>query len=158
MNINGYCHPELALVETVFAEIMQHPEQRGAGLCVQMDGEVLVDLWAGFQDRQQTVKWQANTLVNVFSAGKPFAAVMLLLLVAQGKLELDTPIIQYWQTKPRSPPAIYSAISLGLLPLALHYQQSYCLIGIVWFRQYNSKHRGGNLVPNMAMHLLPMAG
>jgi len=60
------------------------------------DGETLLDLWAGYADRKGDIPWQADTLVNVFSTGKVVAAVLVLMLVDRGLLELDAPVAAYW--------------------------------------------------------------
>ena len=96
VTVNGFFMPELAAVAQEFKQIMQHPEQRGAALCVMQNQDVLIDIWAGFSDRSCSQAWQADTLVNLFSAGKPLAAVALLLLAEQKLLELEAPVADYW--------------------------------------------------------------
>jgi CubicO group peptidase (beta-lactamase class C family) len=41
-------------------------------------------------------QWQPDTLVNVYSVSKPFAATALLHLVGQGRVDLDAPVARYW--------------------------------------------------------------
>lgn len=96
MQFEGYVEPQFAAVAQQFVEIMQQPHQRGAALCVQLDGQTVVDIWAGHSDRAATKPWQRDTLVNVFSCGKPLLAVLALQLVGQGVLELDVPVANYW--------------------------------------------------------------
>src|SRR5690606_18944114 len=67
-----------------------------AALCVQIAGETVVDLWAGPADRDGQEMWQQDTLLNLFSCTKTFAAVATLQLVGEGKLELDAPVARYW--------------------------------------------------------------
>ncbi len=96
MSVQGYCAPHLQALQDSFAAQLAQPNNRGAAFCVQRNGETLVDLWGGFADRHASQPWQADTLVNVFSCSKPFAAVAALALVEQGKLELDAPLARYW--------------------------------------------------------------
>jgi CubicO group peptidase (beta-lactamase class C family) len=61
-----------------------------------LDGWPVVDLWAGWMDRERTREWHENTLVDVFSVGKPVAVVCLLMLVERGAVDLDAPVAAYW--------------------------------------------------------------
>ncbi len=40
--------------------------------------------------------WHSDTIVNLFSCTKTFTAVTALQLVAEGKLQLDAPVADYW--------------------------------------------------------------
>ena len=96
MQVQGYFDLKFEKVRDAFAEQLQDPQQRGAALCVQVGGETVLDLWGGYTDRHQQDAWHTDTLVNVFSATKPFAAVAVLQLVQEGKLSLDTPVAELW--------------------------------------------------------------
>jgi CubicO group peptidase (beta-lactamase class C family) len=61
-----------------------------------LEGEAVVDLWGGWMDRAQTRPWREDTLVDVFSVGKPMAVLCLLMLVAEGAVTLDAPVAEYW--------------------------------------------------------------
>ena len=96
MHLDGKSDSAFSSVLDVFTQILEEPEQRGASLCVQIAGETVIDVWGGVIDRHAQQLWQRDTLVNIFSSGKPLAAVVLLQLVAQGRLQLDTPLAEYW--------------------------------------------------------------
>lgn len=96
MQVQGYFDLAFESVKDAFAELFLNQQQRGAALCIQVAGETVVDLWSGTVDRERSQVWQQDTLVNVFSSTKPFAAVVLLQLMAEGKLELDRPVADYW--------------------------------------------------------------
>ncbi|QEY58517.1 beta-lactamase family protein [Pseudomonas sp. C27(2019)] len=96
MHIDGSSDSAFSSVLDVFTQILEDPEQRGASLCVQVAGETVLDVWGGVIDRHGEQLWQRDTLINIFSSGKPLAAVVLLQLVAQGRLQLDTPLVEYW--------------------------------------------------------------
>ncbi|MDR7274487.1 serine hydrolase domain-containing protein [Catenuloplanes atrovinosus] len=66
-------------------------EEVGASFCVMVDGEVVVDLWGGHADRARTRPWQRDTIVNVWSATKPIAALIALLTVDETR-----PVAHYW--------------------------------------------------------------
>ncbi|MCA2212913.1 serine hydrolase domain-containing protein [Jidongwangia harbinensis] len=68
----------------------------GSALAVIAHGEVVVNLREGFADAGRTVPWGEDTLVNVYSAGKPVIAYAVLLLAERGALGLDEPVARYW--------------------------------------------------------------
>ena len=68
----------------------------GAGVCVIVDGEVVVDLVGGWADEARERAWQSDTLVNFYSVGKAFVALLALQLVDAGRLGLDDPIASVW--------------------------------------------------------------
>ena len=96
MHIDGSSDSAFSTVLDVFMQLLEDPEQRGASLCVQVAGETVIDVWGGVIDRHAEQLWQRDTLVNIFSSGKPVAAVVLLQMVAEGRLQLDTPLAEYW--------------------------------------------------------------
>src|SRR3954452_15647079 len=68
----------------------------GSALAVIHRGEVVVDLREGWRDPARTTPWDAETLVNVYSVGKPVIALAVLMLVERGLVGLDDPIARYW--------------------------------------------------------------
>src|SRR3954469_7255670 len=50
----------------------------GAGVCVVVGGRTVVDAWAGWADEARKRPWTRDTVVDVFSAAKPLAAVLVL--------------------------------------------------------------------------------
>jgi len=83
-------------VKQAFAELFNDPQERGAALCVQIGGQTVLDIWAGFADKDRRQDWAEDTLVNLFSCTKTFTAVCALQLVSEGKLDLDAPVARYW--------------------------------------------------------------
>jgi CubicO group peptidase (beta-lactamase class C family) len=68
----------------------------GSALTVLRHGEPVVEVREGWRDRGRNVPWDANTLVNVYSVGKPVIAAAVLILVARGAIVLDAPMSVYW--------------------------------------------------------------
>ena len=95
MQIQGYYDLRFEAVKDGFAALFDHHRERGAALCVQIGGETVIDIWAGVADKEQQ-SWHSDTIVNLFSCTKPFAAVTALQLVEEGKLDLDLPVARYW--------------------------------------------------------------
>lgn len=96
MQVQGFFDIRFEAVRDAFAELFNDPQQRGAALCIQVGGETVVDLWAGVADKEGLHAWHSDSIANLFSCTKAFAAVAALQLVGEGKLGLDVPIAQYW--------------------------------------------------------------
>ena len=96
MQIQGHYELQFEAVREAFAALFDDPQERGAALCVQIGGETVVDLWAGTADKDGAEAWHSDTIANLFSCTKTFTAVTALQLVAEGKLQLDVPVANYW--------------------------------------------------------------
>ena len=94
--LQGTFEPEFTPVVQLLQDMLHEPQQRGAGLCIYHHGHCVVDVWGGAADRAGRQPWQEDTLVNVFSSGKPVLAVAVLQLVQEGRLGLDEPVAQHW--------------------------------------------------------------
>ena len=68
----------------------------GAAICVYVGGRQVVDLWGGFADAAKLRPWQNNTLVNIWSATKGVVATAVAILVDEGKLSYEAPVVKYW--------------------------------------------------------------
>jgi CubicO group peptidase (beta-lactamase class C family) len=95
-DISGDCLPEFYPVRDVFYHNLKSGRDRGAALSVSVDGEKVLDLWAGSATMWGRRQWQADTLTNIFSCTKSLSALCVLRLVDQGKLALDVPVAEYW--------------------------------------------------------------
>lgn len=96
MQIQGHFELKFEAVREAFAALFDDPQERGAALCIQIGGETVVDLWAGTADKDGAEIWHSDTILNLFSCTKPFAAVVALQLVDEGKLRLDEPVALLW--------------------------------------------------------------
>jgi CubicO group peptidase (beta-lactamase class C family) len=88
-------HARFAAVRDCFHDLLDSGRETGAALSVRYDGDPVVDLVGGSTDRHGS-PWRLETLVNVYSVGKPVAALCLLLLVDRGRLDLDDPVTRHW--------------------------------------------------------------
>ena len=93
--VGGSCDPAFEAVNDAFAANFDDGEV-GAACSIVVDGRPVVDLWGGWADADRSRPWQANTLVNAYSVGKPIVALEVLQLVASGDLDLDTPASRWW--------------------------------------------------------------
>ena len=83
----------LALADQFFA-MYREPGQGGAALAVYQHGEPVVDVWAGWADRDR--RWNRNTVAMAFSTGKGVASTVLHRLAERGLLDYDAPVATYW--------------------------------------------------------------
>jgi CubicO group peptidase (beta-lactamase class C family) len=94
--ISGRCDSRFAGVQVEFARNFAERGEVGAGVSVVVDGTLVVDLVGGWADRDRRLPWRDETLVDMYSAGKPFVALLALRQVDAGRLELDAPITSVW--------------------------------------------------------------
>ena len=92
------------LAERLFRALVEN-EALGAGLCVVHRGEVVVDIFGGFADRARIRPWGRDSLVCLFSAGKPLAAVLALQAAATGEASLAAPLGALWAPARATPAA-----------------------------------------------------
>jgi CubicO group peptidase (beta-lactamase class C family) len=83
-------------VAEAFRGLLESGAETGASVAAYAGGELVVDLWGGWADAARTRPWRPDTLVTVFSAGKPVAALAVLARVADGRIGLDEPVARYW--------------------------------------------------------------
>ena len=91
----GTVDPRFEAVRDAFVANFESGEV-GAACSVAVEGRMVVDLWGGWADADRTRPWQADTLVNAYSVGKPIIALGVLQLVAAGALDLDEPASNRW--------------------------------------------------------------
>jgi len=96
IEVQGHWPPEAEPLIEAFKDNFSHDSGQGAALAVVRDGQVLVSAWAGSRDKAGNKPWCEDTCVNIFSAGKPLVAALIMTLVERGELALDQPISHYW--------------------------------------------------------------
>jgi CubicO group peptidase (beta-lactamase class C family) len=94
--LGGTCSARFDPLRELFAAKLESGEDLGASLALNIDGEMVVDLWGGWADEAHTVPWTEHTITNVFSTTKTMAALAALVLVDRGELDLDASVAQYW--------------------------------------------------------------
>ena len=83
-------------VADAFAANFEERGDVGAALAVYRHGEAVVDLWGGEADPRTGRPWTADTPAVVFSCTKGVLAIATYLLVQDGRLDLDAPVVEYW--------------------------------------------------------------
>src|SRR3984885_3921306 len=92
----GKCDDRFAGVRDALARNLDSGEELGASLVLDIDGEIVVDLWGGFSDEARTIAWGEQTITNVWSSTKTVTSLAALMLVDRGELDVDAPVARYW--------------------------------------------------------------
>src|SRR5208283_2210680 len=67
----------------------------GGAFCAYVDGDCVVDLWAGPAGPTGRA-WQEDTRAVVMSSTKGMTTLCAHLLEDRGELDLDAPVVRYW--------------------------------------------------------------
>ncbi|WP_186627807.1 serine hydrolase [Rhodococcus sp. BP22] len=94
--LRGVCVPRYGEVRKLLQGNMDAGLEVGASLCLIVDGEVEIDLWGGVADIETGREWAQDTVTNTYSLTKTMTALVALLLVERGQLNLDAPVSTYW--------------------------------------------------------------
>ena len=95
MELHGFCNDGYTKVADAFGDNFDRGLEVGASVAVTVDGEPVVDMWAGDADPRGTA-WERDTIINVYSTTKTMAAVCMLMLADRGQLDFDAPVARYW--------------------------------------------------------------
>ena len=94
--IHGTCHPRFARVRDAFAEGFRSRREIGAAVAIHVDGEPVVDLFAGHADPGRMRTWTRDTIVHLYSVTKGMASLCAHRLAERGALDLGAPVARYW--------------------------------------------------------------
>ena len=94
--VSGFCDPRFSEIERQFSEGLESGFETGASVAIEYQGEMVVNLWGGYKDREHTVPWLEDTIINVFSTTKAITATCILRLIDQGKIDLMANVGEYW--------------------------------------------------------------
>jgi CubicO group peptidase (beta-lactamase class C family) len=83
-------------VREAFALNFVQGKEVGAAVAAWVDGELVVNLWAGSADAEGTRPWQVDTLSTVLSGTKGLTSTCVHQLVERGEIDLDAPVARYW--------------------------------------------------------------
>jgi CubicO group peptidase (beta-lactamase class C family) len=94
--ISGTCDARFADVREEFVRNFSERGEVGAAVCAVIDGATVVDLVGGWADEVTRTPWRHDTLVNFYSVGKAFVALLALQLVDAGLIGLDDSVASVW--------------------------------------------------------------
>ena len=95
-DLHGRCDERFGAVRSALARNLDSGEELGASLVVDMDGDLVIDLWGGIRDEARAVPWSEHTITNVWSLTKTVTSLAALMLVDRGELDVDAPVARYW--------------------------------------------------------------
>ena len=94
--IKGSCHEDFQEVAETFAENFDKYQEIGSSVCVVVDGEITVNLWAGHKNSERENEWDENTLSVAFSSTKAALALCAHILIDRGELKTKEKVTKYW--------------------------------------------------------------
>ncbi|MHA1985143.1 MAG: serine hydrolase domain-containing protein [Promethearchaeota archaeon] len=96
VEIQGFCDKRFESVKKAFEKNFKEGLEVGASFAATINGKFVIDIWAGHADAAQSLPWEENTIVNVYSTTKVMTAICTLMLIDRGLLDLDAPVARYW--------------------------------------------------------------
>ena len=96
MEIHGHCDERFGALREEFERNFTERGDVGASFAATVDGEYVIDIWAGHRDGARTLPWEDDTIVCVFSTTKTMTALSALVLFDRGELSFDDPVTRYW--------------------------------------------------------------
>ena len=95
-NIDGTCDDRFGAVRNEFEQCLDSGDELGASIVLDIDGQILVDLWGGHRDEARMQPWQQDTITNVWSTTKTVTSLAAFMLADRGELDVDAPVARYW--------------------------------------------------------------
>lgn len=96
MQIKGYVAPGYSLIADAFHDNFKNHGEVGASLCVYHNHELMIDIWAGYQDSKRQKEWHKDTVVPFFSTTKAVAASCMAICHSRGLFDYDDKVTEYW--------------------------------------------------------------
>ncbi|XP_069112794.1 beta-lactamase domain-containing protein 2-like isoform X3 [Argopecten irradians] len=95
-NVEGFVKDGFERVRDVFRENLENGTDEGGSVAVYYEGELVVNLWGGWVDKDSCWKWREDTMPCVFSTTKGPSALVIAHLVDRGLLDYKEKISKYW--------------------------------------------------------------
>ncbi|MFI9412069.1 serine hydrolase domain-containing protein [Nocardia gamkensis] len=86
--------PRFIRLADQFFGLFAQPARGGGALAVYLDGRPVVDIWAGWADKER--RWNGDTVALTFSTGKGVASTVVHRLAERGLIGYDIPVAEYW--------------------------------------------------------------
>ena len=93
---HGSCDSRFGSVREALEANIASGEELGASIAVDLDGQMLVDVWGGWRDEARTQPWEQDTIVNVWSTTKTVTSLAILMLASRGEVDVHAPVARYW--------------------------------------------------------------
>lgn len=83
-------------VQRILDDLVERDIERGLQVAAYLDGELVLDAWAGLADATTRRPVDGATLFVSFSCGKGVLATAIHMLADRGQLNYDAPVASYW--------------------------------------------------------------
>ena len=93
-NYRGQCIDQFQPLANVLSQIQPETMHGGAAISVYHQGQIIAELYTGEANPDEL--WDAQHMALSYSTGKAVLATLTHILVSEGFLKYDTPIVQYW--------------------------------------------------------------
>lgn len=94
--VHGHCDLAFDAVRAALADNVSAGDEVGACITIDVEGDRVVDMWAGHSDAARTKAWAEDTIVNVWSSTKTVTSLAGLMLVDRELVDLTSPVARYW--------------------------------------------------------------
>ncbi len=71
-------------------------KELGSALCVYHKGEQVVNLWAGYKDKDKKQAWEKDTKIALYSATKGITGLCMAILVEKGLVNYSDLVSKHW--------------------------------------------------------------
>ncbi|HEX7856942.1 MAG TPA: serine hydrolase domain-containing protein [Sphingobium sp.] len=88
--------PANRAVQQVLNALVEDGTEVGVQVAAYLNGQLIVDAWAGLADPESGRTVNGDTLFNVFSVTKAVAATALHVQAERGLVDYDSPVARYW--------------------------------------------------------------
>ena len=96
MRVQGNFDERFASTISQFASHIATGQDVGASFALSVDGEMVVDVWAGSQDEAGKIPWKEDTIINVYSSTKTVSFLCALVAADRGLIDFNAPVGNYW--------------------------------------------------------------
>ena len=83
-------------IQKLLYELVESGEEVGLQVAAYVDGDLVIDAWAGLTEEVSMQPVNGDTLFTSWSTTKGFVATCLHILADRGLVDYDTPVANYW--------------------------------------------------------------
>lgn len=94
--VNGYFDRRFEKLAEEFVRNFEQRGEVGASVCLNIEGQTVVDMWGGMRDPETGDHWHEDTLSIVFSCTKAATALCAHMLIERGQLDPNAKVTDYW--------------------------------------------------------------
>ena len=95
-DIHGGVAPGFEEIASQFQQHFTNGLELGASVCATVRGQVVADLWGGYQDSAKQNAWRQDTIVCMMSVNKAVSAACIFHAMENGTLDVTQPVAKYW--------------------------------------------------------------